>query len=300
MIPGRPGPVVDAAATLPDPVIVAFAVITQLADVWFLFGALAVAYWLGERGVLPRRHVVFMLGVALAALAVVETLKPLFGLPRPAGATAVPEAGILPEAVRPLYHWMAVGDGFGFPSGHATAAAGVYGAAAAVGDYRSREWRVGAAGVVVAAVALSRVVLGVHFLVDVVAGVVVGAGILLLVGYAGRWGERPGRAFSVAALVALAPPVLAFSPDTMGVLGAALGARLTWGVVGAAVLDRSPDRGEAVLAAAIGVPTAGGLFGVTQAVEVSAPFAFVGNALALAVLLATPLVARRVAGWRAG
>ncbi|UTI63389.1 phosphatase PAP2 family protein [Paraconexibacter antarcticus] len=66
-----------------------------------------------------------------------------------------------------------------FPSGHTTFAASVIGAAALIA-VQQRHWRTAAAfGVVIAAMGPSRVLLGVHWASDVVAGYAIGAAWLL-------------------------------------------------------------------------------------------------------------------------
>lgn len=78
----------------------------------------------------------------------------------------------------PQIHAFAAERSFGLPSGHAqtgTAALGRLAVAAA------RPWAWWAAGAGVALVCLSRVYLGVHFISDVVAGVALGAAVLVLV-----------------------------------------------------------------------------------------------------------------------
>ncbi|MFW6384361.1 MAG: phosphatase PAP2 family protein [Halodesulfurarchaeum sp.] len=64
-------------------------------------------------------------------------------------------------------------DGYGFPSGHATAAAGLV--TALLGTLSRRErWQVALAMAFVAVVAATRVLLGVHYLGDVLAGILLG------------------------------------------------------------------------------------------------------------------------------
>jgi membrane-associated phospholipid phosphatase len=94
------------------------------------------------------------------------------------GLTLVFKAA-LGRARPPLAQAVAAADGFGFPSGHAAAAAAVCGAAAWLCSARMRSWRartsVWAAALVLAAlVGISRVYLGVHWATDVIGGWVFG------------------------------------------------------------------------------------------------------------------------------
>jgi membrane-associated phospholipid phosphatase len=92
----------------------------------------------------------------------------------------------------------------GFPSGHAIAATTIYGGALLAFD-RVRDPRAvaGVAGLV-AAISLSRVVLGVHYLGDVVAGV--GVGLVILLGATVIF-ER-GAVYGFAAAAVLSIPAL--------------------------------------------------------------------------------------------
>jgi len=107
-----------------------------------------------ERVELPRARR-FLVGIGLVLSASIF-LKHGLAMPRPPAALmAIPE------------------DGFGFPSGHATAAAGL---ATAIlrSSTRVERWQYGLGIGYVSLIAATRVLLGVHYLVDVLAGVGVG------------------------------------------------------------------------------------------------------------------------------
>ncbi|MDZ7849707.1 MAG: phosphatase PAP2 family protein [Halodesulfurarchaeum sp.] len=139
----------------------------------------------------PARARRFLVAVALV-LSVSVFVKYGLGMPRPPETLmAIPE------------------DGYGFPSGHATAAAGL--ATAFVGVFRSEgRWLAIVAGAYVLVIAATRVLLGVHYLPDVLTGIVLGVVVATLGLRADR--SRP-RATVAAALVAVAValPVWALS-----------------------------------------------------------------------------------------
>jgi membrane-associated phospholipid phosphatase len=191
-------------ASFPSVVVVFFAAVTQLADPWFVFGLLGLLYVWPVLG-LQRRDSARLFGLSLVAAAAVLALKVGIGLPRPPGSSVATIPRWLPWPLSEAFHRVAATDGFGFPSGHATGATVLYGGLAALLEWRRRRDRVVIAGVLIAAVMLSRLVLGVHFLIDVIAGGILG-GFILWLGL--RRGDPEGL-FGVAALVALLGAVIA-------------------------------------------------------------------------------------------
>ena len=290
------------AGNAPEPVVVLFAVLTQLGGLWFYFLALTVTYSLGERlpprpALLDRPRVAYLVALALGAAALTATLKGLVAHPRPPSATVAVGVDLFPPSLRPLYERAATADGFALPSGHATGATIIYGGAATVLGVGTRRQRYGAATLVVGIVALSRVVLGVHFLGDVLAGIVVGAGYLLVAHAVSMRGSAPARAFSLAgALAATAVLVEGFGPEPATILGAALGARLVWGLAGDALRALAPSRRVGAVTLAFALPVFGGLFGATYALEPAAPLALLGGAVSGGGILVAPLVGERVVG----
>ncbi len=103
-------------------------------------------------------------------------LKEVFGLPRP--KQPLLEPAVLPQLVQPLYEATATAGGYGFPSGHAVNTTVVYVGLATVLSVGTARRRYALAGALVALVSFTRVALGVHYLVDVVVGVLVGFALL--------------------------------------------------------------------------------------------------------------------------
>jgi membrane-associated phospholipid phosphatase len=191
----------------------AFAVITELGGLSFLLVALSVLYWVDD-----RESTAVVVGYTLVALAATLALKQWFTAPRPpAGVQAVAES---PETS-------------GFPSGHAISATVVYGGLVLARDRLRDPGYVAAAASVIGLVGLSRIVIGVHYVGDVLAGYAVGTAIL-----GGLWlavRRRAGLACLIAAVLAVGSlPITAGTEYALLAVGGSLG--------GAATLLRTDPR----------------------------------------------------------
>jgi alpha-beta hydrolase superfamily lysophospholipase len=142
----------------------------------------------------------------------------------------------------------------------------------------------GATALLVGLVGLSRVVLGVHYLGDVLAGVAVGAAVPAVLRRA--IGHRPDRACLVAAGCVLPAVSLGGGRDPLLVLGASLG-----GAVALRLVDTTgPERSSRVWRAslvAVGLPVAGGLYALTSAAPVGAAVV-AGNAAVVSSVVGLP------------
>jgi len=185
---------------LPELVVVAFAAVTHprgpVVPVRAAGGRLLVRERSACGGVAAPRRATAIAAVT-CAYAATALGKAWFALPRPPGAIGPADVPAwLPSLLSAWYEAQVLSDGFGFPSGHATGGAAAYLALALVYD---RAWtgqrRLLAAVLVAVAVAASRVVIEVHYLVDVLAGLAVGGGSCSV-----RCGSRATRGFGEAVL----------------------------------------------------------------------------------------------------
>lgn len=202
------------AGSVPEALVPVLAVLTFLGSTWFITTVGPAVYLLGpERGLLDRRDGARLLAVGIGALALVVLAKGLFGMARP------------PESVQ-----LVLEDGNGFPSGHATGAAAFYGGLAALLDVSTRRRRWLSAGGLIGLVGFTRLALGVHYFVDVVAGVALGLAFTAAMLELTR--RRIGYGFVFAVLTAGAAVVLAgTSLDPVAALGGTLGTLLGWWLV---------------------------------------------------------------------
>ncbi|PAU78803.1 phosphoesterase [Halorubrum salipaludis] len=229
---------------LPEAVVVVFAAVTHLADPWFLFGLLAVGYWFaGDRlAAAPRRAGATAIAAVTCAYAATALGKAWFAVPRPPGAVGPADVPTwLPGLLSAWYEAQVLSDGFGFPSGHATGGAAAYLALALVYD---RAWtarkRLLAGGAVAVAVAASRVAIEVHYVVDVLAGLAVGGGVVLgSLWLAGdprlRGGSAASRASSPTAALDPTLPFLLAAIVSVGALAVAVASGHTGEVVEAGI-----------------------------------------------------------------
>jgi len=216
-------------ALFPEVVELAFLPITYLGDPWLLLFGLLVTFWFVD-----RRDGGTLLGLAAGMAGLVIALKLAFALDRPGVGPAFLVESV-PSFLAPVYYDALDPSGHSFPSGHAMGSTVVWVGAAWLLDVGRRRTRFAVAGVVVALVAVSRVVLGVHFAVDVLAGVCLGflflLGAITLVDVAGvdRW---PGL-FGIAVVTGGVGVALGgYGGDAQLVAGAGIGALVAWRVVG--------------------------------------------------------------------
>ncbi|MFQ3477156.1 phosphatase PAP2 family protein [Halonotius sp. F2-221B] len=278
-----------------ESVVTLFAVITLLGDAWLLFVGLSVGYWIGPRVDDDSRAVAAtVIALATLALAVVLAVKSYTAIPRPA-ATPIDPAG-LPGGLAGFVAGELDSSGFAFPSGHATGVTAVYGGLAALLTIGRRQRRYAAAATMIGLVSGSRVILGVHYPRDIVAGIALGVGLIVLA----RWvaadesilrADRVCLLAGVASVVGLG--VAAVGGHTEEVrhavigLGTAVGAGATW-YRGGERLTAAPA--VSIPVAAGGLVVAGGLWIGAYEGVFGLVGAAVGSAVGVIIILGLPLV----------
>ncbi|QLH83970.1 phosphatase PAP2 family protein [Halosimplex pelagicum] len=257
---------------VPAELVPVFGLLTVLGSAKFLMVALSLAYWNDQS---RRRELLTVVAVAFVAVSVTLALKYWFGLPRP------------PAAVRRI---AADPSPVGFPSGHAIAATTVYGGTlVALDRYRDPTLLAGT-GALVALVGLSRVVIGVHYLGDVVAGFAVGLVMVGVVAVAVDYG--PAAVFGLAVVCAVPAVILTTEPgDAALAMGGSVG-----GLAGAAWRTRAERFRSRVERAAVtvgGVAFVGAAIAVVETVEpLLVPAAAANAALAFGIVSLPALVGR--------
>lgn len=134
--------------------------VTDLGSTYFVVGALVVVAILEYRRIPNRWVPVFLITAVTGEIVLVNTIKEIL------------------DRVRPTFNPIAETLGPSFPSGHSGLAAAFYAAAALVlarrRSPRARALLAGGAVAIAVAVACSRVLLGVHWMSDVIAGLAFG------------------------------------------------------------------------------------------------------------------------------
>lgn len=278
------------------PVLVVFAVITQLGDVWLLFLLGSALYVAGDhlpRVGIDRRRGLFVLALVLTYVALIGVLKETFLLPRPPGAGDPPVVGWLPAAIEPVFADITTGEGYGFPSGHALGTTMVWGGVALTLEQVARRVRFGLAAAVIVLVALSRLVLGVHYAVDVVVGVAIGLVVLGALYRLSDGGAAPGRVLLVAVAVGLLGVAMGLTVESVLALGVVVGGWIVWQGV-AETTPAHPSSWRAVIAGALVVGAAAGTLGAVYELTLPLSIVFLGAVAAGGGMIGAPMLGERL------
>ncbi len=220
---------VEAVSELfPEWAALLFALLSHLGSVWFVAPTVVLAYWFGD-----RERFAPWLAIAMGGYAVMVGSKGFFATPRPDVPPPLSPAA-LPIGLEQFYAPAVELTTTSFPSGHAIAGTVIWTMLALESPVGTRRQRALVAAVMIALVSLSRVVLGVHFPIDVIVGVAVALSYLALMLTVRSWiGARdPHRVasalFAIAGVIALLALLTGNRVDGAALLGGSVGALIVW------------------------------------------------------------------------
>jgi len=217
----------------PELVVDVLAVVTRLGDGAVLVALAVLFYWFGAEVDWRKRGMI--MAIAVATLSLNAGLKGVLGIPRP----FVADPTLLEEFAVEY-------PGLSTPSAHAMGAAAVYGGLATVMETGKRWQRYTVAGVLIVAIAYSRIVIGVHYLGDVILGVALGLALVAGALYAvDETTESVLPMFAFAFGIALVSNPLGSGEYVAMSIGASAGGLLAWRYIH----DRDPSPlGASILA----------------------------------------------------
>ncbi len=275
---------------LPNFFVEFLALFTRMGDGATVVTLAIIFYWFGAWRDWRKRGM--LMAIAVTTLAMSAGLKGVFDVARP---VYVADLAFAPAEY----------PGLSTPSAHAMGSAAIYGGLAVVMETGKKWQRYLVAGVIISLVALSRVVIGVHFLGDVVLGVALG---LFIVWFAIWLANRNPRSilllFVFAFVFAVIAILLGSSEFVTMSTGTALGGIVTWTLI----KNRQPKPigGAIVLFGILLVPALLGfrildaliVFDITIIVAgldipIMAWFRTAGYAAIFGLALAVPLLAER-------
>jgi membrane-associated phospholipid phosphatase len=278
------------------PLVLLFALLTQLGDVWFLFLLASVLYVATEhisQLQITRHQGAFVLALALLYTVLITGLKGLVAFPRPPGAGEPPVIHWLPELLSAVVTSITTADGYGFPSGHALGSTMVFGGIAVVGKYGTRRTRGVTVGGIIALVSVSRLVLGVHYVIDVLAGVAIGTVALCITYWLTDRGTVPERVFISAVVLGGAGLLIDHTFEQVAAFGGGVGGWLAWRYV--VETERGPAASPRALSLSLTmIGIAGCLFGLIYLREPSPVVTFLGSAIAIGTVVGTQEIGDQV------
>ena len=203
-----------------------FLVVSFLGSIYVVAPGVVWGYLAGD-----RRKTATWPGIVIGAYALFVTTKPAVSIDRPAVDPPVTQAE-LPGVLVYLFDLGVAFSTDSFPSGHAVAVTVFWGLFVLDTDLGNRRQRLAGASLVVILVGCSRIVLGVHYPADVLAGVALGATFLaVMVWVRSRVRRAPEVCIAVGAAIATTATVTGRPLEAGMLLGAAavalLGVRLT-------------------------------------------------------------------------
>ena len=219
-----------------------FAFFSYFGSVWFVAPAIVLAFYFG-----PRDRFASWLAIVMGGYAIMVGTKGYFEVGRPGvGPAIAPET--LPAGVAQLYAPLVEVSSTSFPSGHAMAGTIIWTMFALELDVGTRRQRLLGAAAMITAIGFSRIAVGLHYPVDVLAGSAIALAFLAVIlalreRVAARSGEHEATTavFASVAVIALLSFVVGGRVDAAGLFGGAVGALAAWRYAPPPVAPWSPS-----------------------------------------------------------
>ena len=264
-----PGSIEAIQDAVPESLIDPFVHITDIGDPLFVVLVVAIVYLF-----IDNQRGGFVIGMTFAGYGVTVALKELMAIPRP------------PEELQIIS-----ASGYGVPSGHALGTIILFGVLAAELDVGTRSLRYVVATVLVALVSFSRIVLGVHYIEDVVAGLAIGL-VMLLAVYRYEF-RNPTALFAVGVVgstVSMAVSQLGYA-NAVVLFGFSIAGLVAWPLI--TPLPKPPRR-VAIATGVVTLPIATVIMPLGPTVYLSTVTVIPFAVIALLLILVTPLLADRI------
>lgn len=260
---------------VPEPIVTGIEYATHLGDGATIAAIAVLMYWFSAE---RRRTRVYVIAVGIGALGISTGLKGLFARSRP-------DPTVL-EFAPDVY------GGFSFPSAHALGSAALFAMLAITLDVGKRWQRVLFAALIVFTIMLSRVILGVHYVADVIVGAAIGLAFVWVMFRTYPRYFSPRYAFAVAFFFGVLGLAFGAREHSFLVVGSSIGMGLTWELV----KYRKPrPTGAAMLVLGVLLLP---LFFVWRAVEIIVQVHWlpliVGYAVATSLVILVPHLAERL------
>lgn len=242
---------------------------------------------------IDRHRGMFVFALVAAYMTLILALKNLFMLPRPVGVSAPPALRWIPAVLTGVFTNATTATGRGFPSGHALGSTMVWGGLALALETKTFRKRVSIAGGVVLLVSVSRLVLGVHYFVDVFAGVLLGIVVLGFLYWLADSGTDPEHVLLFAVATGGLGLLVRATFGSVTAFGGALGGWFVWRHV--ADLTPAPlSNSREFLAGIAVIAVAGGIFGALYLLPPRPLFHFFGAVIAGGTTVGAPYLGARL------
>lgn len=276
--------------------VILLGVLTQLGDSWFLF-LLASTFYIASTTLSPitltRTEGAYLIAVVLTYIGLITLVKHILFLPRPTGATIPPAIETTYPFVAAITTSITTATGPGFPSGHALGSTMVYGTIALLTTAGTRTNRLLLGSGLIVLIGFTRIALGLHYLSDVLGGIILGVLVLLLLLWASNHGSNPRPIFITASVIGGLGVLVSSSPESIAALGGGMGGWISWNIYHQSIPHAPRNRNDVIFGMVLAVCLGLG-FGVLYLVEPGNPGIFLASGILVGGTITVPYVSSRI------